>query len=158
MELLKLNEIWKIFINEPLMAALIAQLSSQIVKIFLPLLRGEKINLSKFVHYGDIPSAHTAFVVALTFSIAFNYGWDSPLLAICGVVGGIIIYDILKLRTVVEISLDASKKFMEKENITPDKKIPQFKGHSALEVVTGIIWGIIVAIVVRIVFNAFVTV
>ncbi len=140
-------KIWEIFLNKPLVSAGIAQVSSQIFKIFLPLFSGKKPDLKKLTHYGDIPSAHTAFIVALSFSIAFNEGWSSPLFAICVVVSCIIIYDILKLRTAVEVSLKISKKVIEKENIKIDKKIPQFKGHTALEVITGIIWGLIVAIV-----------
>lgn len=146
-------EIWKIFLNKPAMAALIAQVSSQIFKIFLPLFKGKKPELKKFTHYGDIPSAHTAFIIALSFSIGFNEGWDSPLFAICGVITGIIIYDILKLRTAVEVSLEISRKIMKKDNITLDKKIPQFKGHTTLEVVTGIIWGLIVSILIQLIPN-----
>lgn len=152
-ELFKLQDIWKIFINEPLMSALIAQVTSQIFKIFLPLFKGEKVKLGKFMHYGDIPSAHTAFIVALTFSVAFNFGWDSPYFAICVVVAGIVIYDILKLRTAVEISLDTSRKIIEKGGIEVKKNIPQFKGHSPVEVITGIAYGIIVAVVVRLLFG-----
>ncbi len=152
-ELFKLQDIWKIFINEPLMSALIAQVSSQIFKIFLPLFKGKKLSITKFMHYGDIPSAHTAFIVALTFSIAFNQGWDSPLFAICVVIAGIVIYDILKLRTAVEVSLDTTRKIIDKEGIEVKKNIPQFKGHSPIEVITGIIYGILVAVIVRILFN-----
>ncbi len=154
MELLKLNEFWKLFVNETFMAAIIAQLSSQVFKMFLPLFRGKGINISKFTNYGDMPSAHTAFIVAATFSLAFNYGWDSPLFALGVVVSGIIIYDIIKLRTAVEISLTVSKEIVNKENIKLDKNIPQFKGHTPVEVIAGIVWGIVVAIIVRIVFNA----
>ncbi len=151
-DIFHLSEVWKIFINAPLMSALIAQVSSQIFKMFLPLFQGKGINFKKFTHYGEIPSAHTAFITALTISIGFNEGWGSPLFAICGVVSGIIIYDILKLRTAVEISLETSKRFMEKENITYERKIPQFKGHYPVEVITGIGWGIIVAILIQIIF------
>lgn len=140
-------KIWELFLNKPLVSAGIAQVSSQIFKIFLPLFRGKRPNIKKLTHYGDIPSAHTAFIVALSFSIAFNEGWASPLFAICAVVSSIIIYDILKLRTAVEISLKVSKKIIEKENIQMKQKIPQFKGHSSLEVITGIIWGFVVAVI-----------
>lgn len=152
-ELFKLDEIWMIFINKPLISALIAQVSSQIFKIFLPLFRGGKINIKKFMHYGDIPSAHTAFIASLTFSIGFNSGWGSPLFAGAVVISGIVIYDILKLRKAVEISLTNTKTLMDKEGLKPEKKSPQFKGHSPVEVITGIIWGLIIAVVIQIILT-----
>jgi hypothetical protein len=143
------NGILAILANKPLIAALGAQLSAQVLKIFLPLLRGGRPSLKEFLHYGGFPSAHTAFIVGLTFSVAFNEGWDSSLFAICAVLSGIIIYDIIKLRTAVEIAVELSGKLASKAGIEPGQRFPQLKGHRLGEVIAGLLWGLAAALIVQ---------
>lgn len=141
-------KIWELFFNKPLVAALGAQVLSQVFKVFLPVFRGHAPDLTKFADYGGIPSAHTAFISAVTVAIGLTQGWTSPLTALAGVVSGILIYDILKMRKAVEVSLQMGQKALKSAGLSPDEKSPQFKGHSPLEVVAGIAWGAVVAVLV----------
>jgi hypothetical protein len=138
-------KIWELVLNKPLMAALSAQLSSQVFKVFLPVFRGKPPDLTKIADYGGIPSAHTAFISGVTIAIGLTQGWTSPLTALAGVLSGILIYDILKMRKAVEISLAMGEKALKNAGLEPDEKSPQFKGHSVVEVVAGIAWGTLCA-------------
>jgi len=138
--------------SKPLIAALSAMFSAQIFKMFLPLIRGKTIDLKKFVSYGDIPSAHTAFIISVTVSIGFQDGWKSSMFALAAVVASIIIYDIIKLRRTVELNMTMTRRLMEAGNIPLEKNIPQFKGHSLIEVIAGGIWGIACAVLVYCIF------
>ena len=136
-------DIWKLFFSPVVWAAIAAQVTAQLFKTFvLPLFQGRKVDVKKFTSYGDFPSAHTAFIIAVTFAAGLTEGWDSPVFALGAVVSAIIIYDILKLRRAVEIALELSKKSAEAQKLEMPAKIPQFKGHSPVEVIAGIVWGI----------------
>lgn len=146
-------KVWEIFISKPVLAALIAQLSSQIFKIFIPLFKGKPPDLRKFLNYGDIPSAHTAFIAAVSISIGLEQGWKSPLFALAGVVASILIYDIIKLRKTVELNMKMTRKLMEKNILPITDRIPQFKGHTGIEVIAGAVWGTMCAFLVSLFFS-----
>jgi acid phosphatase family membrane protein YuiD len=139
---------YELFLSKPFLGAIIAQMTAQIFKIFLPLLRGKKVDAMNFFSYGDIPSAHTAFIIGVSFGIGLQEGWGSATFALAVVVTSIIIYDIIKLRTAVEINLKYTQRLMDHNQLPMDEKMPQFKGHSILEVVTGAVWGILWALIV----------
>ena len=89
----------------------------------------------------------------MTVAIGLTQGWTSPLTALAGTVSGILIYDILKMRKAVEVSLQMGEKALRNAGLTPDEKSPQFKGHSPLEVVAGIVWGALVAVAVCLIWK-----
>jgi uncharacterized protein len=141
-------KVWEIFISKPIIAALFAQISSQVFKVFLPMFEGKPPDIRKFADYGGIPSAHTAFIVAVTIAIGLKDGWKSSLFALASVIAAILIYDIIKMRKAVEINLKMTRKLMEEHRFPIQEKIPQFKGHTILEVAAGGIWGVLCAIIV----------
>lgn len=140
--------IFKVFLAKPFLAAIIAQASSQIFKIFLPVFQGKPPDIKKIADYGDIPSAHTAFIVAVTIEIGLQNGWASSIFSLAAVVASILIYDIIKLRKTVEINLKMSKQLMELNKLPLEKNMPQFKAHTLLEVVVGGIWGTVCAVII----------
>lgn len=143
--------VFKVLLNKPFLAAIIAQVTSQVFKIFLPVFRGKPPDIRKFADYGDIPSAHTAFITGVTVGIGLESGFSSSLFGLAVVMAGILIYDIIKLRKTVEINITLTRALAKKNRIPVPKNIPQFKGHSILEVVAGGAWGALVAVIVRLV-------
>ena len=116
-------EIWNIFFNKPLISALIAQLSSQLLKVIIHLFKTGKFNFKKIGDYGGFPSAHSAFIIALSLSIAFNEGWDSSLFAICIVLSAIFIMDIMRIRPPIEYLLKKQSNEIKNEGTKQNKKI-----------------------------------
>lgn len=145
-------DVWKIFWSASLWSAAFAQISSQIIKIFLPIFKGKKPDFKQFFYYGGIPSAHTAFITAVATSMGLEQGWDSPIFGLAFVVAGILIYDIIKLRKTVEMNEKLVLELSQKEGISEEGKRPQFKGHSPIEVLVGAIWGILWAFIVNWIF------
>jgi hypothetical protein len=145
-------KIWEIFLNKTLISALVAMLSVQVLKVFSPVFKGKPPNLKRLTDYGGMPSGHSAFIGAVVTASGIFGGWSSPVFAVAGVLASVMIYDILKLRRVVEANLKTTNELMEKGEVKPIKGIPQFKGHSPAEVIAGIIWGVVCAVVVGIVW------
>ena len=76
------NNILLIFRNPCLMPAAVGWATAQIIKVLLNLLLLRKLDVTRFVGAGGMPSAHSAFVTALTVSMGLNYGFDSAFFAI----------------------------------------------------------------------------
>lgn len=82
----------------PVVVALLCQLSSQAFKVVFYSLRERRFAAERFVHAGGIPSAHSAFVSALTAAVALRHGVTSEIFAVSFVFSAIIVYDAFRLR------------------------------------------------------------
>jgi uncharacterized protein len=133
--------LWEMALNPPLVAAVAAMASSQLFKTLKPLAKGRLPDIKKLVDYGGWPSSHTAFIVACALATGIAEGFRSSLFALAGVVASILVYDILKMRKVVELDGREIDRLLERSSMSRTEPPPQFKGHSPAEVVGGIIWG-----------------
>ena len=59
------NNILLVFQNPCLMPAAVGWVSSQIIKVLLNLMLLRRLDVTRFVGAGGMPSAHSAFVTAL---------------------------------------------------------------------------------------------
>lgn len=140
----------------PLVIAVISQLSSQAFKVVYYSLRERRLAMERFVHAGGIPSAHTAFVSALSTAIAIRNGVTSDIFAVSFVFSAIIVYDAFRLRGHVQAHAEALNRMLRKQsapvrenNSGPDDSAPLSEniGHSPMEVGIGIVWGILFALI-----------
>jgi uncharacterized protein len=142
-----------LFFNVPLVAALSAMATAQIFKIFLPLFKAKPPRFQNLFDYGGMPSGHTSFIVAMVVAVGINKGWTSSIFAVAAVVAAIMIYDILKLRRTVEANLNTTRELMKKGTIADNPNIPQFRGHTPVEVLVGSLWGVANAVVVSLLWR-----
>jgi acid phosphatase family membrane protein YuiD len=133
--------IWELLINPPLVASLAAMLSAQVFKALKPLAKGEGFDLRKIAYYGGWPSSHTAFIAACALSVGIVEGFRSSLFALAGVVASMLIYDILKMRRVVDMQGREIDRLLRLSGLRRAEEPPQFRGHSPSEVVAGLAWG-----------------
>lgn len=146
-------KIWEILLNKSLVAALSAMFTAQFFKIFTPLFKRKPPRLKNLFDYGGMPSGHTSFIIAMVVAIGLNEGWKSPMFTVAAVVASIMVYDILKLRRTVEANLNTTRELMKNGTIADNPNIPQFRGHSPIEVVVGSLWGIANAILVSLLWR-----
>lgn len=133
------------YFSYSLLAAVIIQILCQLSKLFYYSLKDRSFKISYFFSAGGMPSSHTAFVTALTTSIALRNGLNSELFAIAFVFSGVIIYDAYRLRGTVQIH---SRILQELKKMVPgmeNREIPQMVGHTMPEIIAGLILGVIFA-------------
>jgi acid phosphatase family membrane protein YuiD len=142
-----LNNFGKILDNKVLIACLVAWLIAQVLKIALTFYSSKKIDLTRFVGSGGMPSSHTSFVMALSTSIGRLNGWNSPLFAISICFAFVVMYDAAGVRRaagnqakILNIIIEdlAHNKPLENE------KLKELIGHTPKEVLAGAILGILV--------------
>ena len=128
-----------------LLLSIFVQLSCQLFKVIYYSIKERKLSFSYFISAGGMLSAHTAFVSALTVSIALNTGVSSDLFAISLVFSTIVIYDAYRLRgTVEQISLKINS--LIKKGIIEGPSVNERVGHSLSEILIGIFVGSTAAI------------
>ena len=134
-----------------LLAPLVAWLLSQVIKYLLGR-RGEpKGQVWRALYQsGNMPSAHTATLVALTTMIGIQDGMSSAVFALAAVVTAMAAYDALMVRRSGGEQGLALRKLLEASPFKKDPLPYQALGHRPLEVVVGALLGVAVAMCVAI--------
>lgn len=139
-----------IFQNKVLIAVMAAWLLAQALKIPTEYLRSRKWMWAMFFAAGGMPSSHTALMVAGTLAVGLYYGFDNPLFGIAVGVTMIIAHDAAGVRR-------QAGKHAERINLLFDEllhghmwsenELKEVIGHTPLEVIGGIILGLLVGFV-----------
>lgn len=143
-----------IFNNKILDVVFISMLIAQLIKVFSPVLKSKKPNISRIFETGGMPSSHSSSVSALTTAIAFLYKLDSPEFAIALVFSIVVMYDATGIRREAGKHAKILNKIIFKSEFklfdTKEfKEFKEFLGHSPLEVLCGAILGIVVAFLMK---------
>jgi len=143
-----LNFFVKIMNNKVLLACITAWSIAQILKIILTFYSSKKIDLTRLVGSGGMPSSHTALVMALSTSIGIMYGWDSAIFAVSLCFALVVMYDAAGVRRAAGNQAKILNIIIEdlahNKPIT-DEKLKELIGHTPKEVVAGAILGIVIA-------------
>jgi acid phosphatase family membrane protein YuiD len=127
---------------------------AQIIKMFIILLTRKqtkiwKVLVTAFWSTGGMPSSHSTVVCCLTSSVALKEGLNSTLFAVAAFFALVVLRDSLGIRRAAGIQArvlnDLGKRIAEKTE-SDFKPVEEIEGHSPLEVITGVILGIIIAI------------
>jgi hypothetical protein len=143
----------QIFTNDILIAAVISSFLAQFMKIIITYSEGKNFQWNLFFSPGGNPSSHTSAMTTLTLLLGARYGFNSPYFSIAFVLSGIIIVDALSVRREVgEHSKTLNEIFADKildkrlHKIVDVKIFRELIGHTVLEVFTGFLLGILVAV------------
>lgn len=139
-----------IFQNKVLISVLIGWLLAQALKIPTEYLRSRKWMWAMFFAAGGMPSSHTALMVAGTLSVGLYYGFDYPLFGIAVGVTMIIAHDAAGVRRQAGKHAERINLLFEEllhGHMWSEDELKEIIGHTPLEVIGGIILGLLVAIV-----------
>lgn len=157
--------------NYPLVAAMMAILISQLIKVPIAFLLKRPVSLGLIFSTGGMPSSHSAGVTGLVTAIIAETGWQSHLTAIAITFGVIVIFDSMGVRRqsgehsvlineLVDDFKDLRKSFINfshgAQNELPifERKSREMLGHKPIEVFFGIIAGHIIALGIYFLFYA----
>lgn len=136
------------FNNKVLLCCLVSWLIAQLLKIFLTYRASKKIDLTRLVGSGGMPSSHTSFVMALATSVGKISGWDSPVFAVSLCFAFVVMYDAAGVRRAAGnqakiLNLIIEDIFQHKS--LQNEKLKELLGHTPKEVFAGALLGIIIA-------------
>jgi acid phosphatase family membrane protein YuiD len=137
-----------LFQNKALIAGLIAWALAQVIKIPLDYLRTRQWNWALLFTTGGMPSSHSALVTSTTLAIGLYYGFDHPTFALGVVITMIVTYDAAGVRQQAGIHAQRINVIFEellRGHPINEKDLRVVLGHTPLEVVGGILLGLVVA-------------
>jgi acid phosphatase family membrane protein YuiD len=132
---------------------LFSWLIAQIAKILIKGITESNWNWRYIYRSGGMPSAHTTIVVSLCTVVGVRLGTHAPEFGIACTLAAIVMYDAINVRHAVgehAVAIRALLPAVFKKD-APAIPIHQSYGHTPLEVLAGLVIGVIVPILVFIV-------
>ncbi|MCX6058039.1 MAG: divergent PAP2 family protein [Chloroflexi bacterium] len=139
-----------IFDNKVLIAVLIGWLVAQALKIPTEYLRSRRWMWAMFFAAGGMPSSHTALLVSGTLAVGLYHGFDDPLFGIAVAITMIVAHDASGVRRQAGMHAERINLLFEellKGHFWGEKELKQVIGHTPLEVIGGILLGLLVGFV-----------
>ncbi|MEY2817515.1 MAG: hypothetical protein RL275_978 [Chloroflexota bacterium] len=139
-----------IFQNKVLIAVLSAWLLAQALKIPTEYLKSHRWMWAMFFAAGGMPSSHTALMVAGTLAVGLYHGFDNPIFGIAVAATMIIAHDAAGVRRQAGKHAERINVLFEEllhGHMWSENELKEVIGHTPLEVIGGIIFGLLVAIV-----------
>jgi len=143
-----MNYFLEVFNNEILLSGFIAWLIAQILKIFTDFYKNRKVDVTRIVGSGGMPSSHSSLVMGLSTAVGLKHGWGSDLYVISLIFSLIVMYDASGVRRAVGKQaslLNRMIKDLYKHKRILEEELKELVGHTPKEVFAGAILGIIVA-------------
>ncbi|MBQ2942022.1 MAG: divergent PAP2 family protein [Clostridia bacterium] len=136
----------EIICNKVLLAAILGWVVAQVLKVVYILLTERKLDISRIVGSGGMPSSHSAFVGAMTTSVGLAEGFDSTLFAIAFVLSFIVMYDASGVRKAAGEQAKVINDLQEMLHDEVPVYLKELLGHTVLEVIVGCILGIAIGL------------
>ncbi len=137
--------------NSVMFTAVIGWFAAQILKVILVFITNRRLDFSRFVGSGGMPSSHSAFVVSLATAVGLTDGFSSTTFAICVVLAFVVMYDAAGVRRSAGQQAVILNKLVDSwshgDFTHTDKRLKELLGHTPIEVAAGAILGIIIAII-----------
>jgi uncharacterized protein len=128
-------------VSVALLAAVSVQILCQIFKLIYYSIAARRLDFSYLITAGGMPSAHSAFVSALTVSLGLWGGVHSEAFAVSCVFSLIVIYDAYRLRGTVEHHARVLKKLLADHPALGKEELSEMVGHTPKEILVGIFLG-----------------
>ena len=138
----------ELFQNKVLLAGLTAWALAQVIKIPLDYFRTRRWNWALFFTTGGMPSSHSALMTATTLAIGLYYGLNNPLFALGVALTMIVTYDAAGVRMQAGIHAQRINVLFNEllhGHLVDQKELREVIGHTPLEVMGGILFGLAVA-------------
>lgn len=141
--------------NRIFVSAALGWMVAQVLKTIIHMILTKQFVAERMIGSGGMPSSHSATVCALTTATGMECGAGSPEFAITIMLAIIVMYDAMGVRRetgkqgrvlneMLEIFTNMGKE------ISPEKRLKEFVGHTPLQVLMGAILGIAIAVILGI--------
>ena len=136
--------------NKVLIGTLAAWLIAQGLKPPMEYLRSHKWKWHMLLSAGGMPSSHSALLVGATHGIGLFVGFDSALFALAVAITMIVVYDAAGVRRQAGMHAERINVLFDEllsGHIWDTNELREVLGHTPLEVIGGVLLGVVVATV-----------
>ncbi len=140
----------EILSNKILATAFVGWFIAQILKVLIVCIKDKRLDFTRLVGSGGMPSSHSSFVTALTTAVAYECGADSSLFAVCVVLSFIVMYDATGVRRETgrqaEILNDIIENIGKDTPAVMGKRLKELIGHTPFQVFMGALLGVAIGV------------
>ena len=143
-------ELGALFRNHVLITMLTAWLLAQVIKIPLDFLYTRRWNWALLLSVGGMPSSHSALLTSATVAIGLYHGFDNPMFALGVAITMVVTYDAAGVRRQAGVHAQRINMLFNeflRGHMFDQKDLREVLGHTPLEVTGGVLFGIVVATV-----------
>lgn len=136
--------------NHILNCAFVAWFTAQFLKVVIVYIKKHKLDVTRFVGSGGMPSSHSACVTAMTIAVGKVCGIYTAEFAIALTVACIVMYDATGVRRAAGEQAKIINYMMEHWNDGPEsfqKQLKELVGHTPVEVFAGAVLGLIIGFI-----------
>ena len=145
-----MKHIEEIFNNRVLAVTFFAWFLSCVIKGLLVCVREKRLDMTRFMGPGGMPSSHSTMVAALSAATGIAEGFDSSMFAITLGLALVVMYDASGIRraagqqaSMINMIIEA---WDENDPLEKQIKLKELLGHTPLEVFAGCALGVAVAL------------
>ena len=147
-----MNWLIDLLTNRFLLASLSSWFVAQVLKTVIYALETKKLDMTRLFGDGGMPSGHSATVTSLAVFSGLNFGFGSFQFAATAIRGIVVCHDAMGVRLETGKQAVALNELLEVfELIHPNKiseaNLKEFVGHTPIQVMAGILLGIVNACV-----------
>lgn len=137
-----------ILYNRAITVPVFAWFLAQLLKVINVLLTSKRIDFTRFIGSGGMPSSHSAFIVSLATVVGKIEGMNSAEFGIAIAVSLIVMYDAAGVRRAAGKQAKVLNQLVHSHNdkLNFDEKLKELLGHSPFEVFMGALLGILIGI------------
>lgn len=135
--------------NKVLVAVVSAWLLAQVLKIPSEYLRSRRWLWAMFLAAGGMPSSHSALMIAGTLAVGLYTGFDTPLFGFAVAVTMIVAHDAAGVRRQAGMHAERINLLFQEllqGHLWTETDLKEVLGHTPMEVVGGIVLGVLVAV------------
>jgi uncharacterized protein len=137
--------------NKVIIAGLFGWAGAQILKVVTYSIKIKKIDFTRIIGSGGMPSSHSGFVMAVAVKTGMENGFRSPIFAIAIAFATVVMYDAAGVRRAAGNQAKVINLIIQdlshKKGIQQDR-LKELIGHTPFEVIAGAILGVIIGIIV----------
>jgi len=143
-----------LFKNPFLITATSSWAVAQVLKVIINAVVNKKVSIERLFGDGGMPSAHSATVSSLAIFSALTYGTNSFEFAVAGILAIIVCHDAMGVRLETGKQALLINEIIKSFSILTEEKLPEVKlkelvGHTPVQVLAGILLGVINAFVMH---------
>ena len=140
--------LYELITNRLLITGISSWFAAQLAKTIIYAIINKKLVLERMVGDGGMPSGHSATVTSLAVISGLSFGFDSFQFAVTALLAVIVCHDAMGVRLetgkqaqIINEMVEAFEIWTKKE--LPEIKLKEFVGHTPIQVIAGILLGIL---------------
>ena len=128
---------------------------AQVLKTVIHFIIYKKFDISRLVGDGGMPSGHSATVTSIAVAAALYYGTGSFEFAVAAILAIIVCHDAMGVRletgkqAIVINDLVKAFNILSDQDLSEEVKLKEFVGHTPIQVLAGILIGVLNALVMH---------